>query len=546
MDKERKGRREASDGTGPKEKLRQFADDYRKWVASMTKKQRIRLRILQCILVLALVGGGVCGALASWISTPDVPKPVDKQGTDVGDSSDGGQSSTTFDGAEIPDVALSGRKDGVYTFLVAGQDTNSSNIDTIMLATYDTVNKTMNIMNIPRDTMVNVSWSTKKINSVYAANMGSDKATQTQNGTDALKRHIANLTGITPDFYVFVEWDAVGELVDAIGGVTFDVPFDLKYDDPYQNLHINQAAGERELTGDDAMQVVRWRQNNDHSHSAQGDIGRIEMQQNFLRAVAAECLQAKTLLKAPALVQVFLDNVKTDLTIGNLLAFAQLAIGMDADEGVQFITMPYVSFYRYGSYVLPVQDEILTLVNESFNPYLRDITAKDLQLMYSKGNGAVGVTNAALLDPSVGNIVVTKTEETPKTEPQNQGDGAADAQTPGDADTKTDTTGTDGSTSATGDQSQPDIFPPVTGDADTSNNPQTGDGAQDPDVLEPPANAVPPGLGTASGDASQSDQGSTDITNNAPPLSGSAPDQQTENDAAVQVLQPPTALNPAA
>ena len=84
-------------------------------------------------------------------------------------------------------------------------------------------------------------------------------AERIENGMTALKTEVSRLTGIYPDFYVQVEWEAIGKLVDAVGGVEFEVPFDMDYDDPAQELHIHQKKGLRLLNGDDAMQVVRFR-----------------------------------------------------------------------------------------------------------------------------------------------------------------------------------------------------------------------------------------------------------------------------------------------
>ena len=173
-----------------------------------------------------------------------------------------------FTGAELPNVAKSGRKEGYYTFLVVGQDVASGLTDTILLFTFDTNNKSLNAISLPRDTMINTSakgGSLKRINVVYNRNRGSSdlpEAQRVENGMTALKQEVSRLTGIYPDFYVMVEWEAIGELVDALGGVYFDVPFDMNYDDPYQDLHIHQEAGYRKLSGEDAMEVIRWRKNN--------------------------------------------------------------------------------------------------------------------------------------------------------------------------------------------------------------------------------------------------------------------------------------------
>ena len=144
-----------------------------------------------------------------------------------------------------------------YTVLILGRDTGGGgNTDTMLLASYDVTNQKATVMSIPRDTMVNVSWDIKKINSVYNTYGGGDR------GIQALYKEISQLVGFEPDYQVIVEWEAVGEIVDAMGGVWFDVPRNMNYDDPLQNLHIHQEKGYRLLTGEDAMEVLRYRHDN--------------------------------------------------------------------------------------------------------------------------------------------------------------------------------------------------------------------------------------------------------------------------------------------
>ena len=98
-----------------------------------------------------------------------------------------------------------------------------------------------------------------------------------------------------------------------------------------------------------------------------------------------------------------MEHVSTDLTMGNILAFAQLAVGMDVDSCVNFASMPGdVVSYRGASLVVARQDELLELLNNSLNPYLDEIGPDDLQLMYRKRGGGFDVTNTSLLDPAVG------------------------------------------------------------------------------------------------------------------------------------------------
>ena len=346
---------------------------YRRWVAGLTRAERIRYRLLQGAVIISLIIIAAFLILQSWIRVPQLPN-VDAEGGDIlsGDVS-----------GEMPSVAKSGRKDGVYTFLLVGKDTaGGGNTDTMILLTYDTVNKKMYGLSLPRDTMVNVSTTSKRLNAVYNYNKGKDKSTQVKNGMAALKKDVSHQTGITPDFYVIVEGEANGKLVDAVGGVEFDVPFDMDYDDPTpgQDLHIHQKAGLRLLSGDDAMQVIRHRKNNDGSHS-RGDVGRLVIQQDFLKAAAKKCLQPATFLKLPALVEIFAENVKTDLSVGNILAFAELAKGMEPETGVSFSTAPLGDSFSYKGAALVTLDEteLLKVINSGLNPYEKEITAADLE-----------------------------------------------------------------------------------------------------------------------------------------------------------------------
>ena len=397
------GRRQAGGGSPSAKYLAQ----YKQWLAGLNRGERIRYRILQTATIISAIIIVAFLILQAWIRVPDVPGfPGSGQS-----GMDGALQGITFDGAELPEVAKSGRKPGYYTFLVAGRDVASGATDTMLLFTFDSVGKKLEAISLPRDTMINTKATSKRLNTVYARNRGSSDLSEKERitqGMSALKQEVSKLTGIYPDYYVLVEWEAIGELVNAVGGVEFEVPFLMDYKDPYQDLYIYQEPGLRVLNGDDAMQVIRWRKNNGSGSSlAVGDTGRMEIQQNFLKAVLKECMDPATLLKIPTLAKVFLDNVNTDLTSGNILAFAQLTIGMDLQNGIRFSTIPYYGVsYKRASMVVPIQDELLTLVNGGLNPYQDEIRASDLQLIYQNSDGSFGVTNATLADEAMGRPVV--------------------------------------------------------------------------------------------------------------------------------------------
>lgn len=465
---------------------------HKAWVAGLSRGQKIRYRLLQVLVVLIVIAIGVAAGLKAWMKLPEVPNvPV---------NSGEGSSSSGYDGAELPDVAKSGRKEGVYTFLLVGQDTaGGGNTDTMMLITFDTVNKTIDGMSLPRDTMINVDrkGSGHRLNAVYNYNKGSDPDTQVEKGIAALKKEVGKLTGITPDFYVMVQWEAVGEMVDALGGVYFDVPFDMDYDDPTpgQDLHIHLKEGYQKLDGEQAMGLIRWRHNNDYSvQYPTGDLGRIETQQDFLKAVAAECLKPATLLKAPALAEVFMQNVTTDLSLGNLLAFAQLAAGMDAEQNVNFVSLPVKSADYPGiSMVLPVVDDLLEILNESFNPYLSDIQSSDLQVLVRNSDGSYSVTGGTLLDSSLSSPRGGSSSGSTSGGGTQSGGSGSETSEPSD----------NSSQEGSGSTSQPEVTDPTT----------PPDGSQTTDPEEPVTDPEQPPQGggdgsQAGGDSSQS--GGTD------------------------------------
>ena len=461
---EKHGKREAS-GSGFS--LKKWWSNYRTWVASLDRGARIRYRVYQGLSAAALLVIALVLFLQSWIELPEVPTPPSPPapGINGGASQSGDPSSgLEYEGAELPEVTKSGRKPGYYTFLVCGRDVVSGGTDTMILITYDTKAKRINAISLLRDTMINTSASSKRLNTVFARNMGDrslpDKK-RVDNGMSALRMEVSKLTGIYPDFYVVVQWEAVGELVDAIGGVEFEVPFLMNYKDPYQDLVIYQEPGLRLLNGRDAMEVIRFRKNSDGSHSL-GDVGRTQIQRDFLTAVLKKCLTPEILLKLPTLVQIFMDNVDTDLTVGNILAFAQLAVGMDIENNLTFSPMPcYGVSYGTASMVCAQQDELLELLNDGINPYLDEIQASDLQLMYQKNGGGFGVTNASLADPAVGRVYTPKPK--PEPEPPVEPDEPDNPDSSGDPSSSSQPGGTSEDPSGSSSQpNEPDITDPGT------------------------------------------------------------------------------------
>ena len=257
------------------------------------------------------------------------------------------------------------RKPDFYTILVSGVDDHAGGSDTNILVAVDAKNDYIHGVSIPRDTKAVVDGKNHKIN--YAYNAG---------GISLLADTISEQLGIPVDYTVSVDLSGFEALVDAVGGVTFDIPVNMDYDDPYQDLHIHFTAGSRHLTGAEALKVVRFRHNNDGTGYGSEDIGRMETQQKFLKAVAQQVLKVENLGKVDQFVKIFQTYVETDLTVGNLAWLGKEAIGMGSGA-ISFSTLP--GEWR-SPYIYLDQEAVLTLVNQYLNPYVEDRTAEDLNI----------------------------------------------------------------------------------------------------------------------------------------------------------------------
>ena len=356
-------------------------------------RQQKMLLAVAIVLAVALV---IVVACESLFVRPDLEKKPSK---------DTGQEQIDYGGGTPPRADGERKSEDYYTVLILGRDTGGGgNTDTMLLASYDVTNQKATVMSIPRDTMVNVSWDIKRINSVYNYYGAGEK------GIQHLYKEVAQLVGFEPDYQVVVEWDAVGEIVNAMGGVYFDVPRNMNYDDPTQNLHIHQEKGYRLLSGDDAMQVIRYRHDNRVNGKTlgypDGDLGRIATQQAFLKAVVEQLLQVKNLTKLNQFVKVFQNNVETDMTFTNILWFAQQAVfGGLKVENVNFVTMPNTpvscwsrTYQNYQSYVVPNAQELLDLVNSDLSPFVEPSVLSDLDIMSINADGSVSSTTGQVED----------------------------------------------------------------------------------------------------------------------------------------------------
>ena len=253
-------------------------------------------------------------------------------------------------------------REGVYNILICGTDDDGYRTDTIIVAHLDEETHDVALMSVPRDTVVLTgNGGIMKINSVYAGG-GAD-------GMARLSKRLGAMLGFELDGYVLVNLEAFRETVDLVGGVEFDVPQDMYYQDPTQNLHIDLKAGKQLLDGEKAMELVRFRKG-----YASQDIQRTKVQQEFLRALAKKVLSVSSLTKLKEFADVFSTYVTTDLTVGNMLYLAKALMQCDFDAMKTYTLEGEGAMINGRSYYPLYAGKLVQVVNESFNPYDAPVT----------------------------------------------------------------------------------------------------------------------------------------------------------------------------
>lgn len=322
-------------------------------------KKGTRRKALLVILLMVIV---FCGYTIWDVLRAPVIKPPDK--TDPPDDTTPDPNPIVDDGGDEP--AELKRKEGVYTFVLLGTN-DDYNTDTIMLGQVDTVADTVNMVSIPRDTMVDVNVNIKKINNAYG-----------RKGFDEVRRCIEDITGIYPDYYCLVNMEDFVKVVDVIGGVMFDVPYNMYHEDADQKYNINLKAGYQELDGKKAIQLVRYR------GTSASDYGRMEVQRDFLLAVAKKMVNDFSPTQATGLINVAFESIKTNMPVKDMIWFyINVVRTMDFDTGLTFETMPGTTVGKYNGQDYVYLDEQATLdyINEKINPYTTDIPKSALNII---------------------------------------------------------------------------------------------------------------------------------------------------------------------
>lgn len=290
-------------------------DKYRKTKAK--KKKRVFRKIL-LLIVIAIIAGG------TWFGYKTYKNGGGLSGMIA--AAVGHDENTKKDLKELKVLIM-----GVST------DIDSELTDTIMVASYNPNTQKANLLSIPRDTYTGTNIKTavasKKINSLYNISRDPKKTLEAVN----------DITGLDIKYYVLVKTEALIELVDAIGGVEFDVPIDMNYDDPYQDLHIHLKKGIQKIDGNKAEQLLRFRHNTDYTtypvEYGDNDLGRMRTQREFITAVLKQTLKPSNIFKIGQILEVANKNLITNLELSFVKDYVPYAVEFST-ENLYTATLP--------------------------------------------------------------------------------------------------------------------------------------------------------------------------------------------------------------
>ena len=251
--------------------------------------------------------------------------------------------------------------------------------DSMLLLRFDPQAEKVSVLSIPRDTRVYMEGhGVRKINHAN------------KYGGPALTAAVASdlLGGIEIHRYVRVNVQGIEKLIDALGGVTVNVPKDMKYNDFSQHLYIDLKKGVQHLDGDKAMQFLRYR------YDEYGDISRVQRQQMLMRSAVEQTLKPATVIKIPQILSVIQSHLDTNLTVRELMALGNFA-SKTGSSNIKMMMLPgdFNSGDESVSYWLPDREKINRLMVQHFSlPSDRDDNTSPSD-RYASLEGVPDVTN---------------------------------------------------------------------------------------------------------------------------------------------------------
>ena len=228
--------------------------------------------------------------------------------------------------------------------------------DTIIYAKANLETGKISYISIPRDTYVTNPYCIgHKINAIYR-----------KQDMEPLIEQVEKMIDVDIDYYLLVDAEILANMVDAIGGVEFNVPIDMRYDDPTQNLHINLKKGIQILDGKKAEQVIRFRKSNNGTGYRGGDIDRVKVQQEFIKAFIKQAVKPENILNADKIINTVLGDTDTNVTVREALSYVTDIPKLDLNNIYSTTAIGTTPYIDNISYFKMNEKETQKLIKENF------------------------------------------------------------------------------------------------------------------------------------------------------------------------------------
>jgi len=266
--------------------------------------------------------------------------------------------------------------DSKINILAVGYDSNvngSTRADTIILISLDVETNEAGIVFLPRDTYINLEDKNfTKLNSSHV-----------YGGIELTQETVEELLSVNIDYYLETDFQGFEQIIDRLGGVDIYVEKDLHYVDKAGGLYINIDRGQQNLSGEQALKYVRYR-------DIRGDIGRIERQQKFIDAVLKKALSPTIIPKLPGIVSEINSTVNTNIPLQDISPFLSVAKEINLSQVESRMLPGEAKYINNISYWVPDMQETEIMV-ENLIKNKSYINNKKYQLTVLNGLGKAGV-----------------------------------------------------------------------------------------------------------------------------------------------------------
>ncbi len=344
------------------------------------RKGRVAVGKIVLIAVSAVIFLSIAG-VATFLEVyrPSVDTDVPPFMVDTVEPDSTGQSDDgTNDTEDVPPENVYLRDTEIVNFLVMGRDKEAWNTDVMMIVNFNMRESNLSVLQIPRDTYTELDGMHGRINTMmkikrnaaYSENPKLNQIELLKAGMQKTAEALEKSLCIQIDGYAIVNLEGFRNIIDVIGGVYMDVPYEMHYEDPDQDLYIHLNKGPQTLWGKEAEMFVRYR-----SGFVQGDIGRMNSQKIFLTALFKQLTSSLSISTVPQLAEQAIKHVTTDVALADIIIYAKELLSVDM-ENVSMMTLPGQDCRATSGawYYIMHRADTLDVINRYFNVYNLPIT----------------------------------------------------------------------------------------------------------------------------------------------------------------------------